>query len=265
MRVALVSGGTSGIGLAAAEMLAKAGYRVFVGARRQRPLPQGVAYVALDVSSEESVASAVNAIRAECGRLDLLVHSAGMGIAGAAEDTPNDAARLQMDVNFFGVLNLNRAALPLMRETSGAKVIIVGSVAGRIPIPFQSHYTASKFALEGYALAMRMEIAPLGVQVCIIEPGDTATGFTSQRTFALPEGSPYEISCRRSIAVMERDEQGGASPEASARLIVKLAGKRRLPPRVTVGFSYKLLVGLSRILPHRLIEFVLSLMYKTQK
>ncbi len=260
MKRALVTGGTSGIGLSIAQALLREGYQVVVAARGEKNVPPGALYLPLDVTDEDSVASLASRME-RMGGLDVLVQAAGSGIAGAAEDTPLKDARAQFDVGFFGVLAVNRALLPLLRKSRG-RLVLIGSLAGRLPIPYQSHYSASKFALEAYALALRMETARLGVSVTVLEPGDTRTGFTSGRRFALPPGSPYEAGCRRAVSVMERDEESGAPPEVCARAALRVLRMRRPPARCAVGASYRLLVFLTRLLPDRLILYILRLMYQ---
>lgn len=266
-RDVFITGGSSGIGAACARMFAQNGYRVFAGARsrgRAREHFEGggeIIPVVVDVSSEASVKAAVASIMKMSEGIGIVIHCAGIGIAGAAEDTPDEAAHRQMEVNYFGVLRVNRHMLPHMRAAGKGLIIITSSVAGIFSIPYQSHYSSSKFALEAYARALRLEIEPFNIKVALIEPGDTRTGFTSSRVFSLPEDSPYEAECRRSVAKMERDEQNGKPPETVAKLAMAIARKKNPPVYRVVGLDYKLLVFLRRLLPERLILFLLKKMY----
>jgi len=262
----LITGGSSGIGRACAEAFAKAGHIVYTASRHAAGTPEtfgagSIRPLPMDVCDEGSVAAAAERILRECGAPDVLVHCAGIGVSGAAEDIPHEAAARQMDTNFFGVLRVNRIFLPAMRARGHGHVIVVGSVAGVFPIPFQSHYSASKFALEAYTAALRMEIAPYHIAVSIVEPGDTQTGFTAARTDDCPPDSPYRGACLRSVAKMAHDEQHGNTPAGCAKLICRLTQKKRPPLHKTVGAGYKLLVFLKRLIPERVMLWLLAKMY----
>lgn len=262
----LITGGTSGIGLACAELFARKGVIVYAASRHAkgkiRHIGKGeIRPLALDVCEETSVSTAVGHILNEEGRIGTVIHCAGIGIAGAAEDTPIEAATAQMQTNFFGVLRVNRLVLPHMRQYSSGLVLIIGSVAGLFPIPFQSHYSASKFALDAYASALQMELKPFGIRVSMLLPGDTKTSFTAARQNACPLQSPYWEICYRSVAKMEKDEQKGRLPESCARIAFRLSQCDHPPLRTVVGIEYKLLAFAKRFLPDRFILFILSKMY----
>jgi len=263
----LVTGGTSGIGLATTRLLAEHGFAVYAASRSAagpvEQLPNGgsIHPLVMDVTSAGSVKSAVAAIKAEAGEIGIVVHSAGIGVAGAAADTPDEAARRQLETNYFGVLSVNRAVLPGMIEARRGLVVIVSSVAALFPIPFQSHYSSSKAALEAYGRALRMECRPYGVQVALVQPGDTRTGFTASRTYDVDAASPFFEACHKSVARMEHDEQNGRPPETAARRILALAIKAHPPVRNVVGLDYNALVFASRLLPVSMIDWVLGKMY----
>lgn len=170
----LVTGAGSGLGLACAEAFAASGCHV-VGVSRSckeetRKVGAGsIDTMKMDVNDDESIRRVAETMP----RVDIVVHCAGFGIAGAAEDTPIDLARAQMETNYFGVLRVNARVLPKMRAQKSGLVLLISSVAGRIGIPFQSHYSSSKFALEAYCEALRMECAPFGIRASLFEPGDT--------------------------------------------------------------------------------------------
>nr|MDD6335896.1 SDR family NAD(P)-dependent oxidoreductase [bacterium] len=263
----LITGGTSGIGLAAARMLAAKGYRVVAASRRGASGQEmdGIATVRMDVRNEASIIEGVKNAVELLGGIDIVIHSAGLGVAGAAEDTGADIVSLQMETGYMGVVGVNRHVLGGMRQQGHGLCIIIGSVAGLIPIPYQAHYSACKYALEGYAQALRMEIAPFGVNVCIVEPGDLNTGFTAARTYSLPEGSAYGPTCRRAVAIMERDEKAGGTPDGVARIICRLCGKKSVPVRVVVGAKYKVLAFIFGILPPRLALAIVSRTYHANR
>ncbi|MDP4153053.1 MAG: SDR family oxidoreductase [Bacillota bacterium] len=266
-KTVFVTGGSSGIGAACAKMFAEKGFTVYAGARSAGRSVQKfesggeIRPVVIDVCDEGSVKTAVDAIIKETKNIGIVVHCAGMGIAGSAEDTPDDAAHRQMEVNYFGVMRVNRQILPYMRKQKNGLVICIGSVAGIFPIPFQSHYSSSKFAIEAYAKSLRMELSGFGVKVSVIEPGDTHTGFTDARRYELPEGSPYNDICKSAVAKMETDERKGRSPDSVAKVALGIAERINPPVFRVVGFDYKLLVFLRRLLPEGLILFMLRKMY----
>jgi NAD(P)-dependent dehydrogenase (short-subunit alcohol dehydrogenase family) len=191
--VVLVTGASSGIGKACAERLFARGCRVY-GTSRQAPralaearmsdLAPMLRMIPLDVTSDASVDAAVGVVVACEGRIDAVVNNAGFGVAGAAELTTIEEAREQFETNFFGTVRVCRAVLPVMRQQGSGRILNVSSIAGRIGIPFQAFYSASKFAIEGFSEALRMEVAPFGVKVVLIEPGDFRTGFTAARRLA---------------------------------------------------------------------------------
>jgi short-subunit dehydrogenase len=139
--------------------------------------------------------------------------------------------------------------------------LVLGSVAGRISIPFQSHYSATKFALEAYIEALRIEAKEFGIRATIIEAGDTKTPFTAKRQIAIDEDSPYKKQGLLSIKKMELDEQNGYEPTKVAKVILSVTKRKYPPVRLAVGFSYKVLLFLKRILPDCLAEKVLALLY----
>jgi NAD(P)-dependent dehydrogenase (short-subunit alcohol dehydrogenase family) len=207
-KVVLITGASSGFGDAIARALAAKGYRVF-GTVRSRAAATDFTTLPLDVTQEESVRSCISEVIEVAGRIDALINNAGIGIAGAIEDTTPAEAQLQFDTNFFGLHRLCRAVLPHLRAQRAGTIINMSSLAGRISLPFQGFYSASKFAIEAYTEALRMEVRPFGISVSMIEPGDFATSFTKNRrmTRETIPASPYYESATRAIAAMARDEQ----------------------------------------------------------
>ncbi|PKL08302.1 MAG: short-chain dehydrogenase/reductase [Spirochaetae bacterium HGW-Spirochaetae-7] len=217
----------------------------------------------LVTGSSSGLGNAIATQLAKGNRIDALVCCAGMGIAGAVEETPIAEASRQMDVNFMGVVRIVKAVLPGMRENGGT-ILVVGSMAGLTGIPFQSFYSASKYALEGFVESLRMELCGFPVRVALIEPGDFKTGFTSaRRILGLGEGSPYAVAGRRAIGVMEDSERAGYDPVLVARLALKLISRKRLRSRYTVGPGFqKFAMVLKRFIPHRLYEALFMIYYK---
>lgn len=256
----MLTGGSSGIGKYTAEALARRGYTVYSLSRHAGDAP-GVRHLTADVTREEDIAAAVDTVMRECGRIDLLVNNAGFGISGAVEFTETEAAMRQFDVNFFGAVRMCRAVLPVMREAGGGKIINIGSVAGAVPIPFQAYYSAAKSALCAYTLALANEVRPFGITAVCIQPGDIRTGFTAAREKAACGDDIYGGRITRSVAGMERDEQNGMSPEAAARIIAKVADSHGKKPVYTVGFSYKLVCVLAKLLPARAVNRIVGMLY----
>ncbi len=265
----LITGATSGIGLATTLLFSKKGYNVWGisrSAKTEAPLPDNVTLVKVDVTDEKKVETEIkriwdDAIAKTKAGIGIVVHCAGFGIGGSAEETEYNIALSQFQTNYFGVLNVNRYLLKLMHTQKNSLVLILGSVAGRISIPFQSHYSATKFALEAYTEALRIEAKEFGIRATIIEAGDTKTPFTAKRQIAIDKDSPYKKQALLSIKKMEEDEQSGYEPTKVAKVILSVTKRKHPPVRIAVGFSYKLLLFLKRILPDCVAEKVLSLLY----
>ena len=224
----------------------------------------GVTMIRMDVCSEESIKAAIDHIIEREGEIGIVVNNAGMGIAGSVEDTSPDEAFLQFDTNFFGMHRVIRQVLPHMRKNSRGLIINISSVGALFPIPFQSMYIASKAAVELMSGSLRNELRSFGVKVCVVEPGDTKTGFTANRLFvkAGGEDSAYFLQGKKSVEVMERDEMNGPEPIVVAKAVARAIKRKNPPAFITVGLSYKLLVFLRRLVPRSLVSFIVAKMYK---
>ena len=258
MKTAVVTGGSSGIGRAAVKALAQSGWRVFELSRREYE-SQDAEHLCCDVSDEESVREAFAQI-SKTAKPDLILNCAGFGISGAVEYTELADAKRLFDVDFFGTVNVNRAAIPELRETGG-RIINVSSVAAPVPIPFQTYYSAAKAAVSSYTMALANELRPFGISVCAVLPGDIKTGFTAAREKQVTGDALYSGRISRSVARMEHDEQNGMAPERIAKAIVRIAKKKRVRPFYTVGFFYHLVTFLMKILPASLANRVISMLY----
>ena len=180
-KVVLVTGASSGIGEATAERLAKAGYKVYGTSRRGTQAgKQWFDMIALDVTSDESVASAVWEVMRLEGRIDLLVNNAGFSVApGGAEESSIGQAQSIFDTNFFGVVRMTRAVVPHMRSAGGGRIINIGSVLGFVPMPYGALYAATKHAIEGYSESLDHELRIWGIRVSVIEPAYIKTPFNA--------------------------------------------------------------------------------------
>lgn len=252
-KVAIVTGGTSGIGLAAVQALRKKGCTVYALSRHGD--------IVCDVAEEESARAAVQTVLEREGRIDILVNCAGFGISGAGELTPLETAKRQLDVNLFGTANMINAVIPAMRKQGGGRIVNTGSVAGFVPIPFQTWYSASKAAVQSYTMAMGNELSPFGITLTAVLPGDTKTGFTAARSKIDDPENLYDGRIERSVARMEHDEQNGVPAQKVGDLIAKVALKKRVKPFYIPGFSYNLVNVLIRILPSGLANRLIGLLY----
>ena len=259
-KVAVVTGGTSGIGRATALALKDAGCTVYELSRRAQGV-EGLHHISADVTKEESVRAAVEQIMAREGRIDILVNNAGFGISGAVECTTPEEVRRLFDVDFFGVVNVNHAVLPRMRRAGGGRIVHVSSVAAPVAIPFQAYYSAAKAAINAYSGALRCEVAPFGIDVCAVMPGDLKTGFTAAREKNVRGDTEYGGRISRSVSRMEHDEQTGMPPEKAAAFLCRVALRRRTKPLYAIGPQYSAAVLLGRLLPCRLVSWIVSKLY----
>jgi len=249
----LVTGASSGIGAAAAALLARSGFTVFGASRRPSAAPagDGVRRIAMDVRDDASVARAVAEVL-DAGPLAGVVCNAGNGIFGSVEEVTIELAREQFETNFFGTLRTLRAVLPHLRAARSGRAVVVGSLAGRAPIPFQAHYSASKAALDALVLALRNELHGSGVWASLVEPGDVATPFNDAMYWAEPAGSAYAERARRVERVVRESLPKAPGPEGVARAILRALTARRPRVRYTAGADAWLVPLGKRLLPDAL-------------
>lgn len=262
--IVFITGISSGFGLETARLLSQQGHIVYGTVRREvEPLPN-VHYLQLDVRDKQAVNDAVKQIVEKEGRIDVLVNNAGMGIGGPLEFATEEEVHLQMDTNFMGLVHCVDAVLPHMRRQGGGKIIALSSIGGLMGLPFQGFYSASKFAIEGYCEALRLETKSFGIKVIVLRPGDFATGFTGSRKKVADEAAllSYPIY-KNAIEKVEHDENGGLKPVVLAQKISQIIQKKN--PRngyVVASFEQKLSVLLKRILPAKWFAKILGSYYK---
>jgi NAD(P)-dependent dehydrogenase (short-subunit alcohol dehydrogenase family) len=264
-RVVLVTGASSGIGLACATHLAGRGFRVYGTSRRAAAgTPGDVTMLTADVTDDRSVEQAIATVLDREGRLDIVVNNAGMGIAGPLESTSIEQAKGQFEVNFFGAFRVCRAVLPAMRRQRSGYIINIGSIGGLLAIPYQSMYSASKFALEGLSEALRMEVRPFGIRVVIIEPGDHKTALTENRQFTEISiaTDAYSPSFEAALLKTAHDEQSGPGPDQIARLLYRIVNQRHPRLRYTIGPApQRAAVWLKRLMPYSILEYTMRTYY----
>ncbi|MBQ7923160.1 MAG: SDR family oxidoreductase [Clostridia bacterium] len=259
-KVILLTGGSSGIGKATAEALRDRGCIVYSCSRRDGGIP-GINHIGTDVTDTVSAASAVETVIAAEGRIDVLINCAGAGISGAVEFTEAEQVKWQMDVNFMGTVNMNKAVLPHMRQAGKGRIVNISSVAAAFPIPFQAYYSASKAAINAYTCALANEVRPFGITVTAIQPGDIQTGFTASRVKSAAGDDVYGGRIARSVSVMERDEENGMKPETAGKWIAGIALSDKKKPVWTLGAGYKCLCILGKVLPLSLVNRLIGMIY----
>jgi NAD(P)-dependent dehydrogenase (short-subunit alcohol dehydrogenase family) len=251
--VVLVTGASSGIGRACADRLHDRGWTV-VGASRRARASGSWSPLIMDVDSDVSVDRAVDALLADHGRLDAVVACAGWGLAGAAEETPMADAHDQFETNFWGVVRVVRRALPVMRSQGRGHLVLMSSIGGVVGLPFQAFYSASKFALEGYGEALAYEVAPFGIEVTLVQPGNVVTGFTAQRR-DVTLGGAYAAAAHTAVGKMAEDESDGVPPDHVASVVQRILEARRPPRRRSVGkLGERIGIPAKRLLPYRIFE-----------
>ncbi len=258
----LVTGAGGGIGEAIARRLADARHVVVATVRDPQRAAErtqeaartgrSLQYVALELTDAGQMAKVATRIVAD-GGVDVLVHNAGFGVFGAIEDVDAAATARQFAVNVFGPLALTRVLLPSLRARRG-RVIWIGSLAGRMALPFQGHYCATKAAIASLSDTLRMELAPHGVRVTCVEPSDFATGFTGARCIARSRDSAYAGAVDRCLEEVEKQERGAPKPEWVARVVQELIETSDPPPRRPVGSNARVMCLLQRLIPPRLVE-----------
>lgn len=242
-RVILITGASTGFGRATAERLANAGWTVFGTSRRapapeelpkERPAAGTVTMVKLDVRAEEQARACVAGVVARTGRIDALLNNAGYSLCGAVEENTMDEVIGLFQTNFFGYVRMIREVLPILRQQGGGKIINVGSLAGIVGVPFHTHYSATKFAIEGLSEGLRLEARRFGVHVSLIEPSDFKTEGTEARVYPGAPVEAYRAVRERAVKIMIRSEQSGPGPEAFAALVERIlkTAKPRLRYRV---------------------------------
>lgn len=256
-KVILITGASSGIGKCCFDFLQEQGYVVYGTSRNESNKTH---MLQMDVTNYTSIEKAIQYIIEREARLDVLVNNAGISIVGAIEDTSMTEAQRIMDTNFWGILRTTRAVLPAMREQNSGLIINISSLAGLFAIPFQSFYSASKFALEGFTESLRMEIRSFGIHACLIEPGDFRTKISENRIFTNQSNdtSNYFEKFESAKKVIVSGERNGEHPEKIARLVAKLILTKNPKVRYRIGKLLDLLAAILKpVLPQKIFEWLI--------
>jgi NAD(P)-dependent dehydrogenase (short-subunit alcohol dehydrogenase family) len=265
-KTALVTGASSGIGEATALALAAAGSTVYAAARRVERMEHlkehGIRPLAMDVTDEESLRSGVDRVVRETGRIDVLVNNAGYGSFGALEDVPMAEARSQFDVNVFGAARLTQLVLPHMRSNRSGTIVNVTSMGGKIHTPLGAWYHATKFALEALSDCLRLELAPFGIDVVVIEPGGIRTewaGIAAEKVRAVSSVGAYapQGDAVARVLTSERTWKRSSPPELIGRTIARAVAARRPRTRYAVGYGARPLLAARRLLPDRAYDVLI--------
>ena len=266
VKVALVTGGSSGIGEATALKLTELGYTTYAAARRVQRMgdlaASGVRPLAMDVTDDDSVRSGIKHILAEAGRIDVLVNNAGYGSYGAVEDVPLTEARYQFEVNVFGAARLTQLVLPQMREQRAGTIINITSMGGKIYTPLGGWYHATKFALEALSDCLRIETRPFGINVVVVEPGGIQTewaGIAADKLRTVSGNGPYDEQAKAMGESLDSDtnRRRQSPPTLIANTIAKAVTARRPKTRYAVGFGAKPLIFMRGLLPDRGFDAVI--------
>jgi NAD(P)-dependent dehydrogenase (short-subunit alcohol dehydrogenase family) len=269
----LITGGSSGIGWSTAELLAQRGFRVFATTRslaRRHDLVEEAAatygglitFLAMDSTNDESVALCVEEVIRQGAQIDNLVCNAGIVIIGSIEETPISLVRRQLEVNLLGYIRTVQAVLPHMRQQGRGRIVLVSSLASVLAIPFQSHYSMSKYAVEALAEGLRQEVRRFGISVSSVRPGDIRTPIHRDSLRHLPAHSPYGRWSARAVAAMDRSMAKAPPPSRVARKIHHILTARRPPRSTTVAdFVSRLAPVFLPLLPRGLKEKIVRIFY----
>jgi short-subunit dehydrogenase len=264
-KVILVTGASSGIGMACAEFLSKKGFKVYGTSRSEHAKNNSFEMIKMDLTIEHEILSCVDYVFEREKRIDVLINNAGIHVAGAIELLEATEYNRQFDVNFFGTLKLIQSVLPIMRNQKKGSIINISSIGGLMGLPFQGIYSASKFALEGLSESLRLEVKKFGINVVLVEPGDFCTPITNNRIVNTESLTlaPYKYQFAKTLQVIEEDERDGSDPAIIAKLISRIILNKHPKQRYSAGtFVERVAVKIKRIVPAMLFEKILKIKYK---
>ena len=272
---ALITGASSGIGFEYAKVLGERKYNLVIVSNEQQAIQEKgqwlkeeykieVFPVYLDLALPEAARQLYAYCQEKSLEVEVLINNAGMGIGGALELATEEEVSMQMNTNFFGVVNMCKAVLPYMRKARRGKIINISSIGGVMGIPYQGFYSASKFAVEGYSEALALEVHPFHIKVCLVQPGDFNTGFTDNRNISELTGQneDYADSFLRSLKIIEKEERNGCDPRKLGAVICKIVARKNPPFRTKVGPLVQVLFAKSKSwLPDSMMQYALRIFY----
>ena len=263
-KVILITGISSGFGKETAVFLARNGHTVYGTVRKPAEIDPFVHVLQMNLLSPDSITKAAQTVIHNEGRIDVLINNAGMHTGGPIETLPLEYVKMQMDTNFYGLVHLTREVLPVMRKQGSGTIINFGSIGGLMGLPFQGFYSASKFAIEGFSEALRMEVKQFGIKVVVVNPGDFHTNNTSNRRQFLAESAedPYKTQFSKTLSIIENDEAKGWAPEILAKKMLKIVECKNPKHRYLIAsMEQKLAVVLKKILPGKIFSKILESHY----
>ena len=259
--VIIITGASSGIGYETAKFLSLKGHKVY-GLSRSNFEDEHFINLSCDITDYERVKECFEEIYKKEGRIDVLINNAGIGISGAVEYSKNSDIKKIFDVNVLALINACKLIIPYLRINGKGKIVNVSSVASSVPIPFQAFYSSTKSAVQQFSYALRLELKPFKIDVSIICPGDTKTKFTFSRIKNnVVVDEIYGKRIVNSIKKMEKDEQNGMSPISISKTVYKIIKKNHSPACKTIGFWYKMIMFLIKVLPTRFMLWIVSKLY----
>jgi len=263
-KVILVTGASSGIGLAVATFLAKEGIIVY-GGSRSAPENKNFHVVKLDVSEDENVKDVVQSIIKKHGRIDVLINIAGVGSAGAVEKTPMEDIKKSFEVNCFGVVRVSQMVIPHMRAQRYGRIINMSTLGSTIGLPFRAFYSASKGAMDLVTEALRLEVGKYGIQACTIHPGEVRTDIASHRISSVDfDDETYGKNFKAAFESLDASVNHGKDPELFGPLINKIINSKKVRRNYYVGtFNEILGFNLKKFLPYYLYEKILRAYFKS--
>ena len=255
-KIAIVTGASSGIGAATAELLANSGYMVYGTSRKVSQATQrSYQMIALDVNSEASIEAALKEIIRMEGRIDLVVNNAGFGVApGGAEESSIEQSKMMFDTNFFGIVRMTRAVVPYMRKQGEGRIINIGSILGLIPAPYMATYAATKHAVEGFSESLDHELRTRGIRVSVVEPGYTNTQFEANAPEVDAKLDEYNIARKALAKLIKLAVAGGDDPKVVANVVLKAANAKHPKLRYAAGKLACRLSFLRRFAPAALVD-----------
>lgn len=259
-KVVLITGASSGIGKSIGKFLHEKGFVVFGTSRNPKNIQNSVfPLLQLDVRNASSIHAAVAEVIKLAGRIDVVINNAGVGITGPLEEIPMEEIKNHFETNFFGPIEVMKAALPQMRIQKSGLIINITSIAGYMGLPYRSIYSASKGALELITEALRMEVKSFGVHITNVAPGDFATNIASGRYHApIISGSPYELPYKKTLETMDTHVDTGSNPNQMAEAVYVIITTSNPKGHYKVGaFLQKISIVLKRILPDKVYEKML--------